>query len=207
MDNVILYNVTLTAEEVKSQYNKGVGFEGYPDPNPPCYENLIEDTDPLEFGLNETISLDAWDISDFTVSIELDGVNYTMNNVSQNYFHLWNPQYSGSIPYTIYLEDIRGNLRIIRGFIAVINSPLVIFSTITLVLLMGAMVLFYLKFKVWLVMLVILLFSFIFGVTSIGIYGFPFTPYFQIFFLIFQCNFFRIAKPFTHLLKKLHWKI
>ena len=59
-----------------------------------------------------------------------------------------------------------------------------------LIILMGLMILIYTKLRIWVISLVIFLFSLIFGMMSISYEFLPFTPYLSIFFLLFQTVFF-----------------
>ena len=62
-----------------------------------------------------------------------------------------------------------------------------------LIIFITLMILAYYKFRIFLVILIIYLFSIVIGVMSIGINDIPFTPYLQIFFLVFQSIFFIIT--------------
>lgn len=60
-------------------------------------------------------------------------------------------------------------------------------ATLTiLLLLMGVNLLMYVKYRFWEIILVIYIFSLIFGMLALAEGSIPFTPLFQIFFLIFQ---------------------
>ncbi|MFW9897530.1 MAG: hypothetical protein ACFFD7_17125, partial [Candidatus Thorarchaeota archaeon] len=51
--------------------------------SPPQFNNIVESSDPLEFGQKETFQVDVTDseTSVDTVFIELEGINYTMSNI------------------------------------------------------------------------------------------------------------------------------
>jgi len=70
---------------------------------------------------------------------------------------------------------------------SVFNPFLVIFM---LIILMIFMVIIYKYVKIWLMILVIFLFSIIIGINSMTIEGVPLNPYFSIFFILFQSVFF-----------------
>lgn len=59
-------------------------------------------------------------------------------------------------------------------------------NIIILIFFIGLMLVCFFKFRVFLVILTIFLFSIIIGVMSIAISEIPFTPYLQIFFILFQ---------------------
>lgn len=61
-----------------------------------------------------------------------------------------------------------------------------IFSILVLFLLMIIMIIVYAKMRVFLVILVIFLFSIVMGMTALQDFSIPFSPYLQIFFLMFQ---------------------
>jgi len=68
-----------------------------------------------------------------------------------------------------------------------------IIAVIVLILLMVIMVYLYNKHRIFLPILTVYLFSMIIGVMSIEIVDFPFTPYFQTFFILFQTIFLLIT--------------
>lgn len=61
-----------------------------------------------------------------------------------------------------------------------------ILGTVILILLMLVMVEMYLKMRRFLPIIVVYLFSLIIGMTSLSEGNIPFTPWFQLFFLMFQ---------------------
>lgn len=70
-----------------------------------------------------------------------------------------------------------------------------IMSLFGIILLFVIMIYCYLKIRIFLVILVIYLFSLVIGVLSFNESIIPFTPYLQIFFLLFQTTiFFLVAK-------------
>lgn len=66
-------------------------------------------------------------------------------------------------------------------------------SIIILFILMVFMVILYVKLRIFLVILVLFLFSLIMGVSALMNQEILFTPYLQIFFLLFQTSFFLIT--------------
>ena len=52
------------------------------------------------------------------------------------------------------------------------------------------MVIMYMKVRIFLVILIIYLFSLIIGINSLSLEYIPFNPYFSIFFILFQSSFF-----------------
>lgn len=162
--------------------------------NVPTWNNLLEIEEPLEFGDNETISLNVYDQNNFTVYIELDGVNYTMVNVEgNNYVYNWCPLTSGIKNYKIWMVDVIGNTNCIIRFIRVYNTPDLVLSISILFLLMVLMLIFYLKVRIFLIIGTIFLFSLIIGMVSISKFMLPFSPYIQLLFLTFQSVFFIIT--------------
>ena len=65
-------------------------------------------------------------------------------------------------------------------------------SIFILIVLMVLMIGMYKYFRIWWIILVVFLFSLIIGGLSISVGDIPFSPYFQIFFIIFQSVFFII---------------
>ena len=65
-----------------------------------------------------------------------------------------------------------------------------IISFLILFILMIIMVFLYAKMRVFLPILVVFLFSLIIGIVSLGTPNFPFSPWFQVFFIMFQTIFF-----------------
>ncbi|MFW9970636.1 MAG: hypothetical protein ACFFDF_10580 [Candidatus Odinarchaeota archaeon] len=101
--------------------------------NPPQFSNLIENSDPLELGLQETIQVDVID-SETSVSnvfIELAGINYTMTNtLSNTYEYSWIPNTIGVKNYIIYANDTDGSWNSISGNILVIDTTAPILSNL-----------------------------------------------------------------------------
>lgn len=64
-----------------------------------------------------------------------------------------------------------------------LNAMLSVFFIMVLI---GLMIICYLKIRIPLVILLIFLFSLIIGIMFLGQEGIPFTPYIQLFFLFFQ---------------------
>ncbi|MCJ7651275.1 MAG: hypothetical protein MUP85_21925, partial [Candidatus Lokiarchaeota archaeon] len=74
----------------------------------PIIGNITKSADPLELGNNITINVDVYDIESNVsiVLIELDGVNYTMNNVGGNTFeYSWTRSTVGIVIFTIHAND------------------------------------------------------------------------------------------------------
>jgi subtilisin family serine protease len=96
------------------------------DKTAPEWSDLTENTDPLEFGDLETISINVTDdVEVLKVWISLDSENYTMNNVEgNNYSYSWTPGSTGLVDYTIYMNDTVGNLNSTTGSITVQDTTL-----------------------------------------------------------------------------------
>ena len=94
----------------------------------PIIGNITESPDPLELGNNITINVDVFD-SETNVSIvliELEGVNYTMNNVGGNTFEYnWTRSTVGIVIYTIHTNDTENNWNKLTSSFEIIdtNSP------------------------------------------------------------------------------------
>ena len=73
----------------------------------PIIGNITKSADPLELGNNITITADVFDEENVSiVLIELDGVNYTMNNVGGNTFeYTWTRSTVGIVIFKIYAND------------------------------------------------------------------------------------------------------
>jgi len=77
-----------------------------------------------------------------------------------------------------------------------------ILSLVILVMMMLFMLYFYTKVKKMVFVLLIYVFSLPFGLISLGEYNIPFSPWFQLFFLMFQTIiFFMSAMKFRRLIK------
>ena len=68
-----------------------------------------------------------------------------------------------------------------------------IIGVVVLMMLMVIMVYLYTKHRIFLPILTVYLFSMIIGIMAIEITDFPFTPYFQTFFIVFQTIFLLIT--------------
>lgn len=68
-----------------------------------------------------------------------------------------------------------------------------VISFMILLILMIVMVFLFTRKKVWLPILIVFLFSLVIGINSLGTPNFPFSPYFQIFFIVFQTVFFLLT--------------
>lgn len=154
----------------------------------PIWSNLIESDDPLEIGLNETISINIHD--DYNISsvfIEINKINYTMINISNTYLYSdWLPKITGFMNYKIWIIDEYENIASISGSILIQNTPYIILSILILFGLIFLMLYLYVKTEDYEPILIVFLFSLIIGTMSLPIINFPFTPWFQIFFLLFQ---------------------
>ena len=181
--NVNSYNGDITVQE------EGADIIG------PTWSNLIEITDPLELGNNITIRINVYDDSNISfVYIEINGINYTMSNVSNTYsYYNWLPNQTGIFVYIIWMVDEHNNTSFLRETILVQNTPYIVLSFLILFNLIVFMLFFYFKISnknELLIILLIFLFSLIIGVISITENILPFSPYLQIFFLLFQTIFF-----------------
>lgn len=67
-----------------------------------------------------------------------------------------------------------------------------------LIILMIIMVILYKYIRIWLVILIVFLFSLIIGVNSLALEYIPFNPYLSIFFILFQSCFFIVISIETY---------
>ena len=103
-----ILNYTIYIEDNSGLWNSVSNSTTVVDTTSPTYSNLIESADPLEFGNNIVISIDASDFSGiFRVLIEFDGSNHSMVFVSGNTWRYtsWTPSHTGIHNFTIYIED------------------------------------------------------------------------------------------------------
>jgi hypothetical protein len=95
--------------------------------NPPQFNNIVESSDPLEFGQQETFQVDVTDseTSVDTVFIELEGINYTMSNIVGDTFEYnWTPSTLGIKNYIFYANDTNGSWNSTSGNINIIDITL-----------------------------------------------------------------------------------
>jgi len=93
--------------------------------NPPQFSNIVESSDPLEFGQQETFQVDVTDseTSVDTVFIELEGANYTMSNtVGDTFKYNWTSSTIGTKNYVFYANDTDGSWNSTSGNINVIDT-------------------------------------------------------------------------------------
>jgi hypothetical protein len=93
--------------------------------NPPQFSNIVEISDPLEFGQQETFQVDVTDSETTvdTVFIELEGTNYTMTNtIGDTFQYDWTPNTLGIKNYVIYANDTTGSWNSTTGSINVIDT-------------------------------------------------------------------------------------
>lgn len=157
--------------------------------DPPFWLNLIESPSILELGDNETISIEVYTDNEISnVYIEFNNVNYSMYDGIENdtYYYEWKPSESGVLSYKIYMIDNYNLQNSTTDSFIIMNSPNIVLSTLILLGLMGLMLVFYLKKRIWLIILSIYLFSVIFGLMALNVFMFPFTPFLQLFFVMFQ---------------------
>ena len=67
-----------------------------------------------------------------------------------------------------------------------------IITIIMLIFLLALMLLIYAKFRIFVLALVVEIFSLIIGLEALSISGFPLSPYFQLFFILIQSVLFTI---------------
>ena len=176
---------------------------------PPTYSNLLVYYNPIIVGYNEIIQIDVIAVNssiDF-VKIEIDGVNYSLVNLYNDTYGLdnWSSNIIGMKEYVIYMSDTNNLTTMVYGQIAVYNPDTLVVNVlgfIFLIGLIGAMLLCYFKFRVFLFALTIEIFSLIFGVLALST-SLPFQPYLPIFFIIVQSVIFsKISMDFFNEVKR-----
>lgn len=103
------------------------------DTTPPNFENLTENSDPLELGNIVIISIDAIDLSGINqVFIEIEGVNHSMSYVGGDtwFNNTWVPDSVNIYLYTIFIQDNSNNWNTTTGSIEVIDTTIPILSNI-----------------------------------------------------------------------------
>ena len=91
----------------------------------PIIENITESADPLELGSNITITVDVFDneTSVSIVLIELESVNYTMNNIGGNtYEYNWTRSTTGLVIYEIHANDTGNNWNKLTGSFDIVDT-------------------------------------------------------------------------------------
>ena len=202
--NKLWFQLKNTADGIIDDIDYSWTTEFGDDQEIPIIWNLIEITDPLEYGNNFTIYIDIYDLNNISyLYFEYENINHTMINITDTkyYYSNWVPIYFGINYYTIWFSDDLFNYGSIEGsFIVQRYSDVLIqenlytvMSISILIFLMFLMIIVYLKFRIFLIILGISLFSIIIGAYSIVNYTIPFTPIFQSFFILFQMSFLLIT--------------
>ena len=202
LDNLLIYNVALTPTEIISQYNKGKGYDGYPDGDAPYVNSTAESDDPLEKGFIETINISLCDNSGIdSVRLIIADYNFSMDLISNNTYELYQfssyypfSLFQGLINYRIYFTDIRGNIGMYQDSITIINSVSDVLMIVIMIFTTVLSIYLYFKLKGWLFLLFMVLISFSLGIASTQ-GNIPMTPMFQVFYIVFHVLLF-VAKIF-----------
>jgi len=196
----------ISVDHVQIKIYYSISEEGEEEKNPPTFDTITESADPLEIGATETININVYDDSIILfVYIEINDVNYSMSFISGDTYSYseWTPISIGVKIYQIHMIDECGNInqttdlnitviRTINIADTIVNISW-IFSTIGFMFVLMVLTLyFYLKIKSFLPILIVFLFSIVIGTSSLGGAFIPFTPWFQIFFVLFQTIFFAL---------------
>ena len=131
IDEVRISNISHSAYWIATEYNNqhdpnsfySVGSGQKVDHIAPSWSNLIE-TDPLDVGEPEVISIDVFDLYGVAqVLFEIENTNYTMVNTGGNTWQndTWTPSSVGDYDYSIYMQDINDNWNKISDSILVID--------------------------------------------------------------------------------------
>jgi hypothetical protein len=95
------------------------------DTTPPSFENLTENSDPLELGNAISISIDATDLSGINhVILEYEGINHSMSYIGGNtwFNDTWTPNTINTHDYIIYIQDNSNNWNFINNSIEIIDT-------------------------------------------------------------------------------------
>ncbi|MFX0167553.1 MAG: DUF2341 domain-containing protein [Candidatus Hodarchaeota archaeon] len=126
------YDYTIYMQDNNNNWNTTTGSIQVLDNSPPSWSNLIE-TEPLELGNAELISIDVFDLSGVDqVLFEIENINYTMTNIGGNTWqnNTWIPSSTGDYDYTIYMEDVNNYWNTTTGSIQVIDTILPTYSAL-----------------------------------------------------------------------------
>lgn len=89
----------------------------------PTWSNLVESSQPLEFGQSMTISIDVTHTSGImSVEIEYDGSNHSMSKSGDTYSHTWTPGSVAIIPYTVFMQSQSGTWNTLHDSIEVVDK-------------------------------------------------------------------------------------
>ncbi len=110
-----VYSLQINASDAVGNNNSTSIVVTVQDTTAPTYDSLNEISDPTELGDSVTIELNIYDASGVGIDmvlLEAEGVNYTMvNTVGDTYQNnSWTPSTTGSLGYTIYMNDTSGNV-------------------------------------------------------------------------------------------------
>ena len=121
-NSVGLHSYIVWMEDNNGNWNVTMGNVTVLDTISPTWSDLIEDFDPLELGMNFSISLNITDISGInTVYFEVEGINYSMVNTEGEtwIYSDWQPISVGFREYKIWMEDNNGNWNFTTGNLVV----------------------------------------------------------------------------------------
>jgi hypothetical protein len=103
------------------------------DLTPPSYSDLTESSSIVELGSELIISINCTDLADIkAVSIEYEGTNHSMTNVSPDIWqhNSWRPNSIGNYSYKIYITDYNDNLNYVQSTILFQDTILPIYSNL-----------------------------------------------------------------------------
>jgi len=160
---------------------------------PPTYDTLLIYYNPIIIGYNEIIQINVYATNGTItfVIITIDNINYTFINIYNDTYECkeWISNTTGLKDFVIYMKDNNSLITTIYGQIAVYDPSDIVMNVmgfVILFILLIAMLLCYYKFRIFIIVVIIEIFSIVFGILALSYYQIPFQPYLTIFFLVFQ---------------------
>ena len=161
----------------------------------PSYRNLVIEFNPCELGNYLKFTIEINDTNDILfVYLEFNNVNYSMNDLGDDVYYIAIlPNNTGVFRYIIWFSDTENNMCSIEGNITIQDSPFLILSIVSMIFLMGLIFIAFIKLKIYIIILVIYLFSLMIGISSLEHSEMVFFPNFSVFFMMFQSFVFLLA--------------
>jgi hypothetical protein len=125
---------TIWMEDNNNNWNSTGGIITVRDTTAPTYSDLLESANPLQFGDNETITINVYDLAGINQTlIQFEGVNHSMSHVTGDMweYSLWHPTSVGNKPYIIWMQDYNDNWNFTSGSIDVIDTTGPVFDNLS----------------------------------------------------------------------------